>query len=84
MGYRKPNNPQIYSQWDVITSIKAKCPVIICGNSVRKKILGIKYYQNGHAWVSDGYFIEREMLMSIEKEAIKFIIRIRRKKITCI
>ena len=56
MGYRKPNNPQIYSQWDVITSIKAKCPVIICGNSVRKKILGIKYYQNGHAWVSDGYF----------------------------
>ena len=29
-------------------------------------------------------FIEREMLMSIEKEAIKFIIRIRRKKITCI
>ena len=84
MGYRKPNNPQIYSQWDVITSIKAKCPVIICGNSVRKKILGIKYYQNGHAWVSEAIFIEREMLMSIEKEAIKFIIRIRRKKITCI
>ncbi|MFK2305979.1 C10 family peptidase [Bacteroides fragilis] len=76
MGYRKPRAPQSYSQWDVITSIKAKCPVIICGNSVRGNILGIKYYQRGHAWVSDGYFIEKERLMSIEKEVIKFIIRI--------
>lgn len=56
MGYKKITNPQIYSQWDVITSIKAKCPVIISGNSVRKNILGIKFYRNGHAWVADGYF----------------------------
>ena len=69
MGYRKPNNPQIYSQWDVITSIKAKCPVIICGNSVRKKILGIKYYQNGHAWVSDGYF-HRERNVDVYRRCV--------------
>lgn len=80
MGYRKPNNPQIYSQWDVITSIKAKCPVIICGNWVRKYwVLNItKMVMLGFLMA---IFIEREMLMSIEKEAIKFIIRIRRRRL---
>lgn len=84
MGYRKPNNPQIYSQWDVITSIKAKCPVIICGNSVRKKILGIKYYQNGHAWVSDGYFHRERNVDVYRKGSDKVHHSYTEKKITCI
>lgn len=67
MGYRKPGNPQAYSQWDVITSIKAKCPVIICGNSVKKSIIGIKYYKNGHVWVSDGYF-QRERQVDVYRK----------------
>ena len=67
MGYRKPRAPQSYSQWDVITSIKAKCPVIICGNSVKGNILGIKYYQRGHAWVSDGYF-HRERKVDVHRK----------------
>lgn len=64
MGYRRPNAPQVYSQGDVIASIKSSCPVIICGNSIKKSIVGIKYYKSGHAWIIDGYF-HRERKINI-------------------